>query len=107
MRHDLARHAAELAGAPADLGKHGARDVEQMQQLFFPLERMDVKQHGAAGVRVIRRVHRAAGQVVDEQVSMVPNMSSPASAAARAPSTFSKIHLILVAEKYADRKSVV
>ena len=33
------------------------------------------------------------------QLSVVPKASSPASARARAPSTFSRIHAILLAEK--------
>ena len=40
-------------------------------------------------------------------VSIVPNASLPASARSRAPSTLSRIHLILLAEKYASGISPV
>ena len=36
------------------------------------------------------------------QVSTVPKSRRPSSAISRAPATFSKIHLSLVAEKYAS-----
>ncbi len=39
------------------------------------------------------------------QVSMVPKASSPRSAWARAPSTWSSSHAILVPEKYGSRSS--
>ena len=40
-------------------------------------------------------------------VSMVPNARSPAAARSRAPSTWSRIHASLVAEKYGSRSSPV
>ena len=41
------------------------------------------------------------------QVSMVPNMRSPAAALSRAPSTLSRIHCTLEAEKYGSSVSPV
>ena len=41
------------------------------------------------------------------KVSMVPNASSPAAARSRAPSTWSKTHASLVAEKYGSSSSPV
>ena len=64
--HDIARDAAVLAGTPADLGHHGTRNVKERQQVVVPIERMDIKESGAAGIGVVGGKDLAAGEIVDE-----------------------------------------
>ena len=62
VRHNLVGNAAVIVGTPLDLRQHRTRNVEQLEQLVVPLERVDVEQHRAARVGV----YHAARQVVDE-----------------------------------------
>ena len=64
--HDVARDAAVVARAPTNLGHHGTRDVEKCQQIVVPIERMDIKERGAAGIGVVGGKDLTAGEVVDE-----------------------------------------
>ena len=64
--HDVARDAAVVARTPANLGHHGTRNVEERQQVVIPIERMDIKECGTAGVGVVGAKDLAAGEVVDE-----------------------------------------
>ena len=66
VRHNLIGNAAVIVGTPLDLRQHRTRNVEQLEQLVVPLERMDVEQHRAARVGVVGGVYHAARQVVDE-----------------------------------------
>ena len=47
-------------------GQHLARDVQLPQDLLIPLQRVNVEEHGTAGVGVIGDVDPAAGQLPDE-----------------------------------------
>ncbi len=58
-----------LAQAPAggdDLGQHGARNVQDLQQLVVPIELVDVVDERAAGVGHVGHVAAAFGQPPDE-----------------------------------------
>ena len=66
VSHDVARDAAVVARTPANLGHHGTRNVEERQQVVIPIERMDIKECGTAGVGVVGGKDLAAGEVVDE-----------------------------------------
>ena len=61
----MRRHADHAAGRH-DARQHGARDVEDAQQVVVPLARLQVHQHGAGGVGVIRDVQRAVGELPDQ-----------------------------------------
>ena len=69
---DLDRAAQERRLA-VDLGRrprrrhHRARDVHDPEQLVVPVERVDVEQQRAAGVRVVHDVCAALGQAPDEE----------------------------------------
>ena len=64
--HDVARDAAVVARAPANLGHHGTWNVKECQQVVVPIERMDIKECRAAGIGVVGGKDLAAGEVVDE-----------------------------------------
>ena len=49
-----------------DLGQHRTRHAEQFEHFLVPLEGVDVEQEGAAGVRDVRNMVTAAGEVPDE-----------------------------------------
>ena len=66
VRHDIGRDATELPRAPANLGQHAARDVQKLEQLVVPIERVDIEEHRSACVRVIRREHQSAREIEDE-----------------------------------------
>ena len=66
VRHDLARYAAKITRTPADLGHHGARNIEVPQQIFVPLKRIDVEEHRTARVGVVGCIGNPAGEVVDK-----------------------------------------
>jgi hypothetical protein len=78
-------------------------DAEEAHELLVPVERLEVHEHGAAGVGDVGDVQPAVVPPVRFQVSHVsvlPKIASPRSAASRTPSTFSRIHCTLPAEKY-------
>ena len=52
--------------AGAHLRQHTARDVKQREQLVVPVQRVDVVEHGAAGVAGVGNKHLALGQIPDE-----------------------------------------
>ena len=60
------RGAAEVAGRRTDVGQHGRRNAEQLEQRFVPPSLMDVVEHRAGRVRPIGRVDRTAGQIPDK-----------------------------------------
>ena len=70
------RHAREVVdagpvdlGRAADLGEHRGRHADGLEQLRVPVERLEVHQHRARGVRDVGHVDAAvgpAGQVPDE-----------------------------------------
>ena len=64
--HDVARDAAVVARAPANLGHHGTWNIKERQQVVVPIERMDIKECRAAGIGVVGGKDLAAGEVVDE-----------------------------------------
>ena len=64
--HDVARDAAVVARAPANLGHHGTRDVKERQQVIVPVQRMNIEERCAAGIGVVGGKGLAAGEVVDE-----------------------------------------
>ena len=61
----VARLAKETR-AGAHLGHHRGRDTKEVQQLLVPAAAVDVKQHRAACVGGVGRVHQAAGQDPDK-----------------------------------------
>ena len=70
--------------------------------LRIPFEGADVHQQGTGCVGYVGDVNAAVnttGQVQTSQVSVLPKSRSPRSARSRAPSTLSRIHLILGPEK--------
>jgi hypothetical protein len=58
---------AERAAVVLDLGQHGPRDAEALQEPVVPVLAGDVEEHGAAGVRRIGGMHPAAGQPPEEE----------------------------------------
>ena len=64
--HDVARDAAVVARTPANLGHHGARNVEECQQVVVPIQGMDIEECRAAGIGVVGSEDLAAGKVIDE-----------------------------------------
>ncbi len=74
---------------------------KKRQQFVVPVQRLQVHQHGAAGVGHVGDVHaaaRPAGEVPQHPgCRCVPKIASPFSAASRTPSTFSRIHWTLPA----------
>ena len=48
------------------LGQHAAGDVQQLQDVVVPIQRVDVEQHRPAGVGVVGHMHLAAGQLPDQ-----------------------------------------
>ena len=74
-----------MAGAVADLGQHGTRDVEHGQQLVVPLPGVNVVQQGAGRVGCVGRMHAAFGQApqqeaVDGAEGEVASLGPPADA---------------------------
>jgi len=59
------RLAVHLAGR-ADLGEHRPGNVEDLEQLVVPVERVNIEDQGAAGVAVVGHVPPAAGEPPDE-----------------------------------------
>ena len=50
----------------AHLRQHAARNAEQRQEFIIPVQRVDVVEHGAAGVAGVGDKHLALGQIPDE-----------------------------------------
>ena len=66
---DACAEELRLADRPAradDLGEHGARDAEELEQLVVPVERREVEEQRSRGVGDVGRVHGPAGQLPDE-----------------------------------------
>ena len=64
--HRLDRGFPEEPGARSDLGEHGRRDVERLQQDGIPLARVNVVQQRAGRVGRVGDVGRAAGELPDQ-----------------------------------------
>ena len=90
--------------ARADRRQHRTRDVEQRQQLVVPVERasrsISIVRLALVGSVTCTPPSTPPVRCQITQLSVVPNTASPRSAAARTPSTLSRIHWILPPEKY-------
>ena len=53
---------AVYLAAVAHLRQHTARNIQHLQQLFIPVEGVDVVQHGAGSIGVVGHMDLAAGQ---------------------------------------------
>ena len=53
-------------GRRFDFGQHGARDAQHGEDVFVPLQLVDVEQHGARGIGIVGHVHAALGHVPDQ-----------------------------------------
>ena len=62
----LGRRLAVDFARRADLGQHGAGNVENVEQFVVPIERVDVEEQRAAGVAAVGDVPPAAGEPPDE-----------------------------------------
>ena len=86
-----------------DLGQHLPRNAEERQQFVVPVQRLQVHQHGPAGVGDVGDVHaaaRPAGEVPQHPgVGGAEDRVALLGVASRTPSTFSRIHCTLPPEK--------
>ena len=57
----------EYSGSILYLRKHTARDIEQFQQFFIPVECMDIEQQGSGSIRDIGRMDFAAGKFPQQE----------------------------------------
>ena len=57
---------AEIPGAIAHIGQHGARDGEKLEQRVIPGEVAQIEQQGARGIGDVGGVHAPAGELVDQ-----------------------------------------
>jgi hypothetical protein len=108
----VARHAADADGAAQQIGGVSPKwlpraapraaapgDAQQRQQLVVPLVGVHVEQHGALALLTSVTCTAPPVSCHISQLSTVPKASSPRSAAARAPGTWSSSHCSLVPEK--------
>ena len=58
--------AAVDGAAVPHLGQHGPGDVQRRKDRVVPIQLPDVVEHGAGGIRIVRDVDAAAGQLPDE-----------------------------------------
>ena len=96
----------DLGGRP-DLREHAGRDVQELQDLVVPLQRVDVEQHGPGGVGIIRHMDAALRQLPDQPGLDRAEKQLALSPPFLAPATFSRIQRSLVPLKYGSMRRPV